>query len=113
MKNATNEMNRRSFLQTSLTALAGLPILGVLLRPALARAEDKLITDLAAGGDTMAEQMIAALGYVNESATDGQSCANCLFYEGGDAATGKCQLIPVPGGVVAKGGWCSSFSVKG
>ena len=107
-----HQMDRRHFLQTTFTALAALPVVGTLLRPAIARAEDKLITDLAAGGDAMAEQMIAALAYVNESTTEGQSCANCLFYEGGDAATGKCQLIPVPGGVVAKGGWCSSFSEK-
>jgi hypothetical protein len=105
-----SQMNRRQFLQTTLTAAAALPVLGSLLRPAIARAEDMLVTEM---DDPTAAAMVTALGYVNESVTEGQNCTNCLFYEPGSDGKGKCQLIPVPGALVADGGWCTSFSEKG
>jgi len=105
-------MNRRQFMQTIFTTAAALPVVGTLLRPSIAFAEDKLITVLAEEGDAMASQMISALAYVNVSETEGQNCTNCLFYEPTADGNGKCQLIPVPGGLVADGGWCSSYSAK-
>ena len=92
--------------------LAALPAAGALLHPAAAHAEDKLITELAAAGDEMAASLVAALGYVAKSEKEGEDCANCLFYEAGSGGTGKCQLMPVPGGVVAEAAWCTSYSKK-
>jgi len=105
-----SQMNRRQFLQTTLTAAAALPVVGTLLRPAIARAEDMLVTEM---DDPTAASMVSALGYVNVSVTEGQTCATCLFYEPGTDGRGKCQLIPVPGALVAEGGNCTSFSAKG
>lgn len=107
-----SNMNRRQFLQAMITATAAVPVVGTLLRPALARAEDMLVTDLAAAGDATAASMVTALAYVNESTTEGQTCANCLFYKPGEGGKGKCDLIPVPGALVTEAGWCSSYSVK-
>ena len=108
----SGSMNRREFLQTGLTAAAVLPVAGALLRPTTARAEDKLVTELAAAGDEMAASLVTALGYVAISEKEDENCANCLFYEPGAGGTGKCQLMPVPGGVVADAAWCTSFSKK-
>ena len=105
-----SQMNRRQFLQTTLTAVAAVPVLGAILRPAVARAEGTLVTEM---DDPTAASMVSALGYVNESTTEGQNCANCLFYEATADGKGKCQLIPVPGALVADGGWCTSYSAKG
>ena len=104
------QMSRRQFLQTTLTAAAALPVVGTLLGPAIARAEDMLVTEM---DDPNAASLVAALGYVNVSTTEGQNCSNCLFYEATADGKGKCLLISVPGGLVTEGGWCSSFSAKG
>ena len=105
-----SQMNRRQFLQNTLTAVAALPVLGAVLRPAIARAEGTLVTEM---DDPTAASMVSALGYVNESTTEGQNCTNCLFYEPTGNGMGKCQLIPVPGALVKDGGWCTSYSAKG
>jgi hypothetical protein len=98
-------MNRREFIKTGLTAAAVLPIANTVLRPGIAHAEDKLVTD-------MPDQahMVQALQYVNVSEKADQNCANCQFYTAGDGGTGKCQLIPI--GLVAEGGWCASYVKK-
>ena len=54
--------------------------------------------------------MVSALQYVNESAKADQRCDNCQLYTAGEGGKGKCQLFPV--GLVASGGWCSSWAQK-
>ena len=98
-------MSRREFIKTGLTAAAVLPLANTVLRPGLAHAEEKLVTE-------MPDQahMVQALQYVNESDKPDQNCTNCQFYTPGEGGTGKCQLIPI--GLVADGGWCASFVEK-
>ena len=59
----------------------------------------------------VADPTATALGYVAESATDGQTCANCQLYTGEDGADlGPCAIFPGKG--VRAGGWCKSWVVK-
>ena len=51
-----------------------------------------------------------ALGYVHETAVDGQQCNNCNFWQGGDAEWGGCPLFPGKG--VSARGWCKSWIKK-
>ena len=48
------------------------------------------------------------LNYIDSSATPGQLCSNCRFYNApeGGSPCGGCQLFAGP---VAPGGWCSSW----
>ena len=50
-------------------------------------------------------------GYVKVSAKDGQDCANCVLWQGGDNPLGGCPLFP--NASVASGGWCRSWVKKG
>lgn len=58
--------------------------------------------------DAAALQQRASLEYVDESATPGQLCSNCRFYNAPAAGAdcGGCQLFAGP---VAPGGWCKSW----
>ena len=59
----------------------------------------------------LADPTAVALGYVAESATDGQNCANCQLYTGeGGAELGPCAIFP--GKSVRAAGWCKSWVVK-
>ena len=40
----------------------------------------------------------------------GQACANCVLYQGGNAAQGGCPIFT--GKMVSAKGWCSSYSKK-
>lgn len=51
-----------------------------------------------------------ALGYVENSATDGQNCANCALYQGGSAPQGGCPIFA--GKEVKATGWCKSWAKK-
>lgn len=51
-----------------------------------------------------------ALGYVHETAVEGQRCNNCNFWQGGDAEWGGCPLFPGKG--VSANGWCKSWIKK-
>ena len=60
---------------------------------------------------TVDDPTAVALGYVLESATDGQNCANCQLYTGEDGAElGPCAIFP--GKSVRAAGWCKSWVVK-
>ncbi len=60
------------------------------------------------------------LGYVHDATTvntskypryqDGQACANCALYQGGDAEWGGCSIFP--GRLVKATGWCSVYAPK-
>lgn len=52
-----------------------------------------------------------ALGYTEKSAKDGQHCANCALWQGGDAAMGKCQIFGDK--EVMAAGWCNSWAAAG
>ena len=58
--------------------------------------------------DAAALQQRASLEYVDKSATPGQLCSNCRFYNAPAAGAdcGGCQLFQGP---VAPGGWCKSW----
>ena len=59
----------------------------------------------------IADPTAVALGYVVESATDGQNCANCQLYTGeDDSELGPCGIFP--GKSVRAAGWCKSWVVK-
>ena len=51
---------------------------------------------------------VEALGYVAESTTPGQNCANCLFYTAEGEGRGRCTLFGQ--GLVVSGGWCTSWA---
>ena len=52
-----------------------------------------------------------ALQYVEVSEVEGQNCANCSLYQGGDAEQGACPLFP--GMAVKAEGWCSAYVPAG
>ncbi len=70
-----------------------------------AAGEQTLVTEVEAMRPT-----VQALQYVSASAKPDQLCSNCLFYTAAQDGRGKCQLFTQ--GVVAEGGWCSSWSAK-
>lgn len=61
-----------------------------------------------------------ALGYVEDASTvdaaqwprmqEGQHCANCALYQGGDPDWGGCGIFP--GKQVAGAGWCNAWAPK-
>ena len=52
-----------------------------------------------------------ALQYVEASEVEGQNCANCSLWQGGDAEQGPCPLFP--GMAVKAEGWCSAYVPMG
>ena len=96
MSDKKADLSRRSVLK----GIAAMPIAAAVGYHAVARAEDLSVDD------PTAKQM----GYVTKSATDGQSCANCQLYQGGDAAKGGCPIFP--GKDVMASGWCKSWTPK-
>lgn len=91
-----NHVSRRSLLK----GLAAIPVVVAVGYSAIASAEALSTDDPAA----------KALGYTPNSATAGQSCANCSLYQGGTAATGGCPIFA--GKEVAATGWCKSWVAK-
>lgn len=97
MQNDTSKLNRRRLLK----GLAALPAV------ALVGFHGKVSAEMVSVDDSTAK----TLQYTEKSSTDGQTCANCGLYQGGDAATGPC---PIFGGKdVVAGGWCKSWVAKG
>ena len=92
MDNHSTDKSRRAFLK----GVAAIPVLAI---AAKAQAEMLSLDDPTA----------KALGYVEVSATEGQTCANCNLYQGGDTA-GACAIFP--GKDVAAAGWCRSWVAK-
>jgi hypothetical protein len=90
------EISRRNMLK----GLAAVPVVAIAGYSAAASAEMLKPDDAVA----------VALGYVEKSATDGQTCANCNLYQGGSAATGGCPIFA--GKEVAAAAWCKSWVAK-
>jgi hypothetical protein len=95
MKHQTDK-NRRAILK----GIASIPVVAIAGYSAASHAE------MVSPSDPTAQ----ALAYTEHSATDGQDCANCNFYQGGSAATGPCPIFP--GKEVHATGWCKSWIAK-
>ena len=91
-----HDKKRRALLK----GLASIPVVAVAGYQSLAQAA------MVSADDPTAK----ALGYVEKSATAGQTCANCNLYQGGDKASGPCPIFP--GKDVAAAGWCKSWVAK-
>lgn len=97
MKDKKADLGRRSVLK----GIAVMPLAAAMGHHAVARAEDLSVDD------PLAQQ----LGYVTNSATDGQNCGNCRLYQGGDAPKGGCAIFA--GKEVEGAGWCKSWTAAG
>ena len=96
MKNKTHDKSRRAILK----GLVSIPVL------AIAGFQSTSYAAMVTADDPTAK----ALGYTDKSTTAGQTCANCVLYQGGSAATGPCPVFP--GKDVAAAGWCKSWAAK-
>lgn len=99
MSRKPKSTSRRNFIEqamgaTAVVAGAGLPG----MRSVAAGEMPKLDPN-----DTQAQQF----KYVNESTTEGQACANCQLWQGGDAEWGGCSIFP--GKAVSAQGWCQAW----
>lgn len=95
-------INRRKFIAMSTTAT-------LLPASALLSCRWAIASDLPLVDET--SDQAVALKYVAESATDGQTCANCSLYQGtADSESAACALFP--GNSVAAGAWCSAWVPK-
>lgn len=93
-------MKRREFLQLSGVAGACLLIPTIALD---AMAEEPLVS--------VDDPQAKALGYVEQSATEGQLCGNCIHGKGDlTAANIGCNLFP--GKQVKNAGWCKVWAVR-
>ncbi len=118
-------MNRRSFLKSSVGALAALP-LAINILSGLSKVARAADADLPAVKESDASAK--ALNYCTNGSKAknpacpvrsgkehaGEACSSCQLYSKvkGDAKTemGKCLVIP--GVLVYGAGWCNSFSKK-
>jgi hypothetical protein len=73
----------RTDRRTLLKGLAAIPFV------AIAGRHGRVEAEMVSVDDPIAKN----LGYVEVSATAGQTCANCKLYAGGDAPTGGCPLF--------------------
>ena len=97
-------VTRREFGQLGLGIV--LAVGGAGLGALRARAADEpMVTEVADNAP-----LVQALKYVPKSDVEGQKCANCALFLGGDAPAGKCGLFPT--GFVSAEGHCSSWSKK-
>ncbi|MFT5657501.1 MAG: hypothetical protein ACI9KN_000774 [Gammaproteobacteria bacterium] len=97
MKYQTHDKGRRSTLK------------GLISIPLLAVTGFKSTTSYAAMV-TIDDPTAIALGYTDKSTTASQTCANCMLYQGGAAASGPCPIFA--GKEVAAAGWCKSWVAK-
>ena len=95
MKNQTHDKSRRTILK----GLVSIPVL------AIAGYQPASYAAMVSADDPTAK----ALSYTEKSTTEGQTCANCSLYQGGDAA-GPCPIFPDKD--VAAAGWCKSWAPK-
>lgn len=96
MKNQTHDKSRRTILK----GLVSIPVL------AIAGYQPNSYAAMVSADDPTAK----ALSYTEKSTTEGQTCANCGLYQGGDAAAGPCPIFPDKD--VAAAGWCKSWAPK-
>jgi hypothetical protein len=106
-------LDRRTFLKTTLTATALLPVAGATLGGLAAHAQEaagggeKLVTEIQ---DPAISGMVTTLQYVNKSTKPDQQCSGCQLFTAGSAGRGKCQLFAQ--GQVSAEGWCMSWVKK-
>lgn len=96
MKNKPHDKSRRTILK----GLVSIPVL------AIAGFQSTSHAAMVTSDDPTAK----ALAYTEKSTTAGQTCANCMLYQGGTAASGPCPIFP--GKEVAATGWCKSWAAK-
>jgi hypothetical protein len=99
----TPGLTRRDFARAGLGA--ALLVAAAPRRLFAQEAEEKLVTAIPGN-----ETLVKTLQYVNESTKADQSCLNCQLYTARSEERGKCAVFPQ--GVVAAGGWCTSWSPK-
>lgn len=98
---------RRSVLKGALAALAAIPVVAVSTR---ARAAGGAKIDPNDAKDPLHGQVVA-LGYVTASKTAGQSCSNCVQFQGKASDTaGACNIFG--GRPVDAKGWCKVWAKK-
>ena len=102
MRTHDTRTSRRGFLRVAGAGVVALPLAGLIRVETVNGAEMPMLT----ADDPTAK----ALGYVAKSATAGQTCDNCNFWQGGTAASGGCPLFPKR--AVAAKGWCRSWIKK-
>jgi hypothetical protein len=118
--------SRRDFLKNVAVAAAAVPLAGLLGQSTEAFAKDKAPVAPPAGTTPLSESdsVASALGYhQNAKDTDfekyparklanakNQICKTCSQYTALNAGWGNCQMLTA--GVVAAGGWCSSWNSK-
>ena len=99
--------SRRGFVKGALGVVAAVPLAAVL------RGRDAIAQDLPKVSED--DDMAKNLNYVHdasksEMAGEGQKCANCQLFTGGDAEWGPCSLFP--GKAVSAKGWCMTWVQK-
>jgi hypothetical protein len=102
MRTHDTRTSRRRFLRVAGAGAVALPLAGLIRVETVNGAEMPMLS--------LDDPTAKALGYVEMSATDGQHCSNCNFWQGGTAASGGCPLFP--GKAVAAKGWCKSWIKK-
>ncbi len=99
------QLTRREFHGLGAAAVAGAVALWL---PGRAAAdENALASEL---DDPVIKATLTGIGFVSESTTEGQNCANCQFYTAGEGGRGKCAIIPK--GLVPESGWCKTWAAK-
>ncbi len=99
---------RRGFVKGALGVVAAVPLAAVLRgRDAIA---DNHLPKLSED-----DQQAQGLSYVHDAsksdkAPEGQNCANCQLYTGGDAEWGPCSIFA--GKAVSAKGWCITWVQK-
>jgi len=78
---------------------------GLSLGARVARAEDKLVTDMPEHAT-----LVSGLQYTNESPYPDKQCKGCVLYTAVDDTKGKCTLFPT--GLVSATGHCASWAAK-
>lgn len=104
MRTVPTLTNRRRFLKTTVAAAAALPVAGLIPVQAVSAAD---MPKVSPDDPTTAK----ALNYVEQSAKDGQTCNNCVLWQGADAEWGGCSIFP--GKSVSAKGWCQSWVKRG
>ena len=109
MSQSRHSQSRRHFLATGVAVTTAVPFIG--FASSAGAAEMPRLEE----SDPTAQ----ALGYVHDASTvpaetrkgEGNVCANCRLYLGGDAEWGGCSLFP--GKAVAAQGWCKGWVAQG
>ena len=97
MKDKNHDKSRRAILK----GLVGIPVLAFAGFQSTSSYAAMLSVD---------DPTAKALAYTEKSTVAGQTCANCMLYQGGTAASGACAIFP--GKDVAAAGYCKSWAAK-